>query len=111
MGSEIMDYIDTLLTPRVQDHEFEQTVNLIEAYLYLADQWSTAFVRSKSSALDQLELLQGDSQELTHPEHLSERTRKSGSQRASNLLEILKRDRMGRSGDIKSYLGGLINLH
>ena len=110
MGSEIMDYIDTLLTPRVQDNEFEQMVDLIEAYLYLADQWSTDTVRSKATALDQLELLQGDSQ-LTHPEHLSERTRKSGSQRASNLLEILKRDRMRTSGDIKSYLGGLINLH
>ena len=110
MGSEIMDYIDKLLPPRDLDYEFEQTVNMMEAYLYLTDQKSPESIRLKSAALDQLELLQGDSQ-LTHPEHLSERTRKSGSQRASSLLEILKHDRMRPSGDIKSYLGGLINLH
>ena len=109
-GSEIMDHIDALLPTRDQDCEFQQTVDWIEAFIYYADQWSSHSIRSKSDPLDQLGLLQQGS-DLTHPEYLSKRTRDSGSQRASNLLEIVKGDRMRPSDDIKSYLGGLINLH
>ena len=110
MGSEIMDYIGTLLPPRDQDYELEQTVSLIEAFLYLADEGSPTSISSKSGPFGQLELLQHDLK-LTHAEYLSERTKKSGSERASSLLDKLKLDRMRPSGDIRSYLGRLINLH
>ena len=109
-GSAIMDYLDALLPPRDEDYEFQRTIDLIEAFIYHADQWSPHSIRSKSDPLDQLGLLQQCS-DLTHPKYLSERTQKSGSERASNLLELLKRDRFRPLRDIKSYLGGLINLH
>ena len=109
-GSAIMDYFDALLPPRDEDYEFQRTIDLIEAFIYHADQWSPHSIRSKSDPLDQLELLRKGS-DLTHPKYLSERTQKSGSQRADSLLESLKSDSFRPLRDIKSYLEGLINLH
>ena len=105
-----MDYFDALLPPRDEDYEFQRTIDLIEAFIYHADQWSPHSIRSKSDPLDQLELLRKGS-DLTHPKYLSERTQKSGSQRADSLLESLKSDSFRPLRDIKSYLEGLINLH
>ncbi len=103
--AKVMDYIDRLVSSEESDDKLEFLLDRIEVNLYCTQ---------SNKTIDQLTLLeQGES--LTHPEYLSERTRKLGKNRTKKLLsQIQSMVSVQVGGSITrhtvQYLYGLIEL-
>ncbi len=86
-GSEVVDFVDSVLHSSELDDDLARFSERIEAELYMAQQRV-----GSSSPLAQLRLLQQE-EPLTHPYYLSQRTRASGSERAGALIRIIEAPR------------------
>ena len=108
-GSKVMDYIDGLVFGEELDSDLNHYLDLIEGDLYLTGEGG--------KPVGQLKLLEQSESSVTHPEYLSERTRKSGEGRAKELLHLIgtrSQERLLQGGavtrDTIQYLSGLIEL-
>ena len=113
LGSEVMDYIDDKMTAHSSDSELAWTIDTIEAYLYAVDQRRNGDNSYGATAFEQITLLyEGTTEDLTHPELLSQRTRGADKARARELMGHLadvSRDIINMPNVIE-YLAELINL-
>lgn len=111
-GSEVVNYLDSIIPPVGSDSNLANLMDRIEAYLYFAgDERAAYHGSSRSTALSQLRRLQSG-EALTHPDYLSERTQSSDKNRAISLINIVQT--AGGSWplhrDVVGYLGELIDL-
>ena len=83
-ASDVMNYLDEVISFPIDDFRLDRALDSMEADLYLAENNPEYGIKEKS-AWRQLSLLQERS-ELTHPELLSERTKKSDLGRVEHLL-------------------------
>ena len=111
LGSTVMDYVDKKLPTQSLDRRLTRTLNNLEVNLYLGDHRGYDPVPPQSSAHDQLQLLSsGD--KLTHPEYLSEKTKKSDPQRIATLMTIMSEGQYFMSSENNvGYLATLIDLY
>lgn len=109
-ASDVMNYLDEVISFPIDDFRLDRVLDAMEADLYLAEN-NPEYRGKEESAWQQLSLLQEGS-ELTHPELLSERTKKSDLGRIEHLLR--------RNGtepyinvprDLRAYISSLIDLH
>ena len=112
LSSQVMDYIDRMMPSReTMTGLLRRGMDIMEGQMYCAEADSPLHVGQGSSALRQLELLESG-EGLTHPEYLSERTKESGSEGASNVLEMTRiADRWSIHGNVVGYIAELIDLH
>ncbi len=111
LASQVMDYLDTILSPQGPRDRLEFILDAIEAELYLAESRNAHAQLRESTALTQLELIQ-QGQEPSHPEYLSRRTGNSSAQRAGQLMRMIQSDIRWPPPAISiSYLANLIDLH
>lgn len=113
-GSEVMDYIDELVFDAELDRNLDSLLNQIEINLYSTYQ-EQDFTPRQEVFVGQLSLIEAG-KPLTHPEYLSERTKKSGKKRIKELLQIMEQrflyhhDGGVVTKDTLQYLSGLIEL-
>ena len=88
-GSRVMDYIDESIPIREQYSHLQEVLLRIEAHLYLSDKRFGMSKYGYPLAVEQLTLLQSDS-ELTQPELLSNRTGKVGGD-PNRLIQLIER--------------------
>ena len=109
-ASDVMNYIDEVISFPIDEHQLERSLDTIEANLYLLEN-NPNYEAKEASAWHQLRLLQAGS-ELTHPELLSERTKKSDLDRIGYLLRWSGAERnLYAPGNLLAYLSSLIDLH
>ena len=109
-GSEVMDYLDKILPVESIDDELSFTLDLVEAYLYLADRRDSFPKTDDSTATAQLRLLYNGS-ELTHPEYLSKRVKEGNKHRLVRILEVIDSEsRMRFPVNVFHHLSQLIDL-
>ena len=105
---EVMNYIDEIFNGEL-DHNLNHYIDQIEVDLCLT------YTYEKENIVSQLQLLV-QNQSLTYPEYLSEKTKKSGGERAKKLLQMMEQRNQDlyfqRSLTISTiqYLSGLIEL-
>ena len=85
-SSKVVDYIDEEIPVIKRESQFSRHLDSVESQLYLIHPFRFAPDEIDSSPLVQLNLLQGASIPLTHPEYLSKRTAKSDGRRIDQLL-------------------------
>lgn len=110
-SSKLLDFIDEEMSGRdLVATNMSQGLDRIEGYLYRAEANSTRHTEEGASAIEQLKLLQ-KGEELTHPEYLSNKTKRFGSDRAGSLLQIADGAHYGGVyGGAIEYIAGLIDL-
>ena len=109
-ASNVMNYIDEVISFPIDEHRLERSLDTIEANLYLLEN-NPNYDAKEASAWHQLRLLQAGS-ELTHPELLSERIKKSDLDRIEYLLRWIGAERnLYAPGNLLAYLSSLIDLH
>ena len=113
LASEVIDYLDNLLSSQRID-DFEPTrVDYIEAYLYFAESANSFRALETPTVMSQLSLL-AEGSDLTAPEHLSKRLRNADPSRIQSILGIIQREEnrlWDYSTDILGYCAKLIDLH
>ncbi len=111
-ASDIINHLYEVNSGPIEDGRFANVLDAIEADLYCMEgQPRSGDRRASASALCQLKLLQEGS-ELTHPEFLSERIRKSDSGRVEKMLSRIEAERnVNTPGDMLTYLARFIDLH
>lgn len=109
-ASEAMNNVDRTVYSTDPGRGIARTLDIIEAHLYRAES-KDSYASGSSSALGQLTLLAQGIQ-LTHPEYLSERTRKSDKERVQELLKYANAETMIEIwDDTIDYVAQLIDLH
>ena len=115
LGSDVMNYIDRETLPQGLSSNLAGALDVIEAYLYLTDKRDALPVPGTSTALNQLDLLDSGSA-LTHPEYLSDRTKKASPARAGQMIATIKAIQNGKwpsgfTNRTTSYVAEMIDLH
>ena len=109
-ASNVMNYIDEVISFPIDEHRLERSLDTIEANLYLLEN-NPNYEAKEASAWHQLRLLQAGV-ELTHPELLSERTKKSALERIEYLLRWIGAERnLYAPQNLVAYLSRLIDLY
>ena len=110
-GSKVMNYIDEKLPVRDSDRNMSNFLNIIEAYLYLADSRFDSMDFGGSPSLVQLDLL-SNNEELTAPHYLTKRTLSSDQNRIMRLKVLTGPIReTSIPPSVVAYLAELIDLH
>ena len=107
-ASDVVNYIDETVSGTRSSDVRERRMNEIESCLYVAEHGDRG---GEPPAVAQLRLLHAG-KELTHPEYVSERTKKAESQSISELLENTRQRAnmvLGHQG--VDHLAELIDLH
>ena len=110
-ASDVMNHLYEVISGPIEDGQLAGMLDAIEADLYCMEgQPRYGDRRASASALGQLKLLREGS-ELTHPEFLSERIRKSDPGRAEWMLGRIEAERnVNTPGDMLTYLARFIDL-
>ena len=112
-ASEVIDYIDSVLSSQRIDELPSINLDYIEAYLYFAENPNYPATSKKPTAISQLELL-SKGLDLTAPEPLSARIKKADQSRIQNVIGVIQAEEnrlWNYSVDIIGYLAKLIDLH
>ena len=110
-GSEVINYLDDVVSLQPIDNNSARTLDQCEAYLYRAESRFANYEPNMTTALLQLRMFK-NGETLTHPEYLSKRTQTSDSQRSDLLIRIIESEPMWIPPDnAVSDLGKLIDIH
>ena len=110
-GSDVMNYIDKRLSAGELEGGLSELIDAIEVNLYRSDSRFSARHYGPSPSIEQLGLLH-NSEKLTAPDYLTERTQSSDDARISRLYEAT-RFRVMRSvtSETIAFLAELIDMH
>ena len=109
-ASDIMNYLEEATSLPTSDPQFEDWLTVMESYLYMSEKQDTGPF-GEPATLGQLKLLL-EGAELTHPEILSNRTKRAGANKISWLIDLLGSEGRFRGGHrTLDHLAGLIDLH
>lgn len=89
-GSKVMDYFDRVVPVHDQNSLVSEILTRAEAHLYLSDKRYGTTKNGQALVLHQLNLLKGDSQ-TTHPDYISQRTRKASRTKITRLIQLMER--------------------
>ena len=103
----VMNYIDEEIPIIRRGSHFPYQLRFLEAQLYCLQSSFAYPERRDSSPLEQLKLLCND-ESLTHPEYLSERTKKSDEEEIENLIKFF--EEVGLYPPTINYIFTLIEL-
>ncbi len=109
-ASDVMNYVDELNTSQTSEREIDRWLDGTEAYMYFVEEPKHNLAGDSTAVEQQLSLMvQG--KDLTHPELLSNRTKASGSEKATYLLKTIDSERASGIGrGVLSFFDGLIDL-
>ena len=112
-ASEVIDYIDGILSSQRLDRSETTSLDYIEASLYFAENANSFRTSGTPTVITQLNLL-SEGLDLTAPEYLSARLKKADQSRIQSVIRVIQAEE-GRlwnySVDIIGYLAKLIDLH
>ncbi|MCZ0938594.1 MAG: P-loop NTPase fold protein [Caldilineaceae bacterium] len=109
-ASDVMNHLDSVISFPSDDHRLNRAWDAMEAELYLAEN-SPEYDAREATVWHQLTLLQNGA-ELTHPDLLSERTKKSSLERIARVMSLMGAERyIYTPRNLRAYLASLINLH
>ena len=109
-ASDVMNHLDTMISFSNDDYRRKRALDVMEAELYLAEN-NPSYDAREATVWHQLKLLQEGSA-LTHPELLSERTKKSDPERIERMISLIGAERnIYTPSNLRAYLASLIDLH
>ena len=109
-ASDVMNYLDGVISFPIDDHRLERALDAMEADLYRTEV-NPDFGAVEATACQQLKYLQRG-EELTYPELLSDRTKKSELGRIGRLLRlIMDEGTINTPRNLLAYLSSMIDLH
>lgn len=109
-ASDVINHLDSVIFFSSDDFGLGRALDAMEAELYLAEN-NLRYDAKEATAWHQLKLLQKGS-ELTHPELLSERTKRSDLGRIEMLINLIGAERnIYTPSNLRAYLASLIDLH
>lgn len=109
-ASDVINHLDAVISFSNDDYRLNRAWDAMEAGLYLAEN-NPEYGAREATVWHQLKLLQ-EGAELTNPDLLSERTRKSDLGRIENIVSLMRVDPfISTPRNLRAYLASLIDLH
>lgn len=109
-ASDVINHLGAVISFSDDEHRLNRAWDAMEAELYLAES-NPEYGAREATAWHQLTLLR-EGAELTHPDLISERTKKSDLERIARIMSLMSVDPfLDTPRNLRAYLASLIDLH